>query len=221
MPSPDDDTAAAEPPRETIDFGPLTIAFDERVLRPRPWTAAQSAWAADLLDDLPDGPVLELCTGAGQIGLLAALESDRDLVLVDADPVACRLARENVRTSRRSAYTEVRCAPLESAITPEERFALIVADPPWVETARTSDYPEDPLTAIDGGADGLELARACLVVAGEHLLDGGVVVLQIGSVAQADAVRDWLRTRSELRLMPQEVRDVPGKGTLLRIDRRP
>mgnify|MGYP001763366490 FL=1 len=90
-----------------------------------------------------------------------------------------------------------------------------------VETARASAYPEDPLTAIDGGADGLELVRACLVVAGEHLLEGGVVVLQIGSVAQADAVRDWLRTRPELRLVPQEVRDVPGKGTLLRIARRP
>lgn len=218
MPSPDDDTAVAEPPRETIDFGPLTIAFDERVLRPRPWTAAQSAWAADLLAVVPDGPVLELCTGAGQIGLLAALESDRDLVLVDADPVACRLAWDNLRSSRRSAYTEVRCAPLESAIAAGERFALIVADPPWVESTRTQDYPEDPLTAIDGGADGLDLARACLVVAARHLLEKGALILQVGTVGQAEMLRGWLAAR-DFALTADEIRDVPGKGTLVRVNR--
>ncbi|RQN09088.1 class I SAM-dependent methyltransferase [Aeromicrobium camelliae] len=201
-----------------MDFGPLTIAFDERVLRPRPWTAVQSAWAADLLSVVPDGPILELCTGAGQIGLLAAHESDRDLVLVDADPVACRLAWDNVRASRRAAYTEVRCGPLESAITPGERFALIVADPPWVESERTQDYPEDPLTAIDGGADGLDLARSCLVVAGRHLLEGGAVILQVGTVAQAEALGEWLPTQG-VSLVADEIRDVPGKGTLLRVNR--
>ena len=74
---------------EHLAFGPLTIAFDERVLRPREWTAAQSAWAADLMTSAPDGPVLELCSGAGHIGLLAVLLSSRPLVCVDASSVAC------------------------------------------------------------------------------------------------------------------------------------
>ncbi|RLV57624.1 class I SAM-dependent methyltransferase [Aeromicrobium phragmitis] len=204
---------------ETIGFGPLTIQFDERVLRPRPWTALQSRWAAELLAVVPDGPVLELCSGAGHIGLLAAHESDRDLVLVDADPVACHHARENVRNSLRASYTEVRCAPLETAIHDDERFALVVADPPWVESARTADYPEDPLTAIDGGDDGLSLARACLRVAGAHLVVGGSLVLQVGTVAQAEALSEWLPTQPELDLDPVEVRDVAGSGTLICLER--
>ncbi|MBI2244007.1 MAG: methyltransferase, partial [Nocardioides sp.] len=60
---------------ETMGFGPLRITFDGRVLRPRPWTAAQSEWAAEILADAPAGPVLELCAGAGQIGLLAVAGS--------------------------------------------------------------------------------------------------------------------------------------------------
>ena len=58
-------------------FGHLPIAFDERVLRPRPWTVAQSRWAAELLHDRPaPSAVLELCAGAGHIGLLALAMAD-------------------------------------------------------------------------------------------------------------------------------------------------
>ncbi len=42
-----------------MDFGRLRIAFDGRVLRPRPWTTNQSAWAAEILPTAPGGPVLE------------------------------------------------------------------------------------------------------------------------------------------------------------------
>ena len=50
----------AAPEGETIDFGGLRIAFDQRVLRPRAWTENQSLWAAELLPSLPPGTVLEL-----------------------------------------------------------------------------------------------------------------------------------------------------------------
>ncbi|MGA8992804.1 MAG: methyltransferase, partial [Nocardioidaceae bacterium] len=69
---------------ETMGFGGLAIAFDDRVLRPRPWTLAQSAWAAELAATVPAGPALELCSGAGHIGLAFAATSGRRLVMVDA-----------------------------------------------------------------------------------------------------------------------------------------
>lgn len=81
---------------ETFDCGGLRISFDERVLRPRPWTLAQSLWAEGLLGrELPEGPVLELCSGAGQIGLRGVRGSRRRLVCVDADPVAASYAVAN------------------------------------------------------------------------------------------------------------------------------
>ncbi|MEN3273049.1 MAG: hypothetical protein V7636_1810, partial [Actinomycetota bacterium] len=58
-------------------FGGLEIAFDDGVLTPRPWTIEQSQWAIELLHALPDGPVLELCCGAGQIGLVVAHATGR------------------------------------------------------------------------------------------------------------------------------------------------
>ena len=61
----------------TVQIGALTIAYDASVLEPRPWTARQSEWAADLLSVAPAGRMLELCAGAGQIGLLALLNAQQ------------------------------------------------------------------------------------------------------------------------------------------------
>ena len=49
----------------TTDFEGLAITWDSRVLAPRAWTMEQSRWAAELAQDVPVGPILELCCGAG------------------------------------------------------------------------------------------------------------------------------------------------------------
>jgi len=82
-------------------FDGLDTAYDDRVLEPRPWTVLQSAWAADLAAVVPDGPILELCSGAGHIGLAAAVRCGRDLVQIDANPVACLYAAANARAAAR------------------------------------------------------------------------------------------------------------------------
>jgi release factor glutamine methyltransferase len=200
-----------------IAFGPLSIAFDDRVLRPREWTAAQSEWAADLMVTAPGGPVLELCAGAGHIGLLAVAMSGRRLVCVDANPVACDYARANALAAGLADRVEVREGRLETALEAEEMFPVVIADPPWVPHDQTGQFPEDPLTAIDGGHDGLDVARACLSVIAEHLAPGGSAVLQLGTKVQADVLRrepcfsDGVLGMGEVR---QEER-----GVLVRLDR--
>ncbi len=171
-----------------MQFGTLLVEHDERVLRPRPWTRMQSEWAAELAPALPAGPLLELCTGAGQIGLLAAVLSGRDLVAVDADPVACDFARANAARAGVADRVEVRVGDMRAAVRDDEAYPLVVADPPWVTSAEVGRFPDDPLTAIDGGDDGLAVARACLEVAARHLLPGGLLLVQLGDDAQADAL---------------------------------
>ena len=202
---------------EHLAFGPLSIAFDERVLRPREWTAAQSVWAADLMTTAPAGPVLELCSGAGHIGLLAVLLSSRRLVCVDASSVACDYARANAATAGIADRVEVREGRLEDAVRDDERFPVVIADPPWVPAAETGQFPEDPLTAIDGGTDGLDVARAVLAVIDRHLAPGGSAVLQLGTTAQVDVLKAE-PCLAEGRLTVVEVRE-EERGVLARLDR--
>ena len=203
--------------RETIDFGGLQIEYDERVLRPRTWTENQSRWAAELLPDLPEGDVLELCSGAGQIGLLAVAASDRRLVCVDVNPVAAELTAANAVAAGLQHRVEMREGLINEVLTPEERFPLIIADPPWVRRTETQRFPEDPLIAIDGGDDGLTVVRQCVSAISAHLADGGVALLQLGPGDQVQAVSELLRGSS---LVAGETREFGGRGVLLRIDHR-
>lgn len=173
-------------PARTARIGSLDIAYDARVLEPRAWTVLQSDWAVELLGTAPGGPVLELCTGAGHIGLLVAAGTDREVVAVDLDATACGFARANAEAAGVSPRFEVREGAMDAVLRPEERFALVVADPPWVPSSDVGRFPEDPLLAIDGGADGLGVARACLEVASRHLRPGGSLLLQLGQDDQAD-----------------------------------
>jgi release factor glutamine methyltransferase len=186
-------------------FGHLEIEYDSDVLEPRAWTEHQSRWAATLLDELPAGDVLELCAGVGHIGLLAMAHSSRHLVQVDAGERACELARINAALAG-AAAVEVRHSQLEEALRPEERFALVIADPPWVPSERTDDHPDDPLSAIDGGHDGLDLVRSCLEVIGRHLAPQGAAVLQVGDRGQTESVAEYVAERPHLGLRVDEHR---------------
>jgi release factor glutamine methyltransferase len=214
-------TVTAEEPQPLVtSLGGLDISYDDRVLCPRPWTEAQSAWAAELLVTAPPGPVLELCTGAGHIGLLAIRDNDRRLIAVDADPVACDYARRNADAAGLGDRVEVRQAPLEEALAATERYPVVVADPPWVPSARTADHPADPVFAIDGGDDGLAVARRCLDVAARHLLPGGAMLLQLGNVRQVADLASTLE-HEHPSLAVEEVRQPAPNGVVVLVRRTP
>jgi methylase of polypeptide subunit release factors len=202
---------------ECMPFGELTIAFDDKVLRPREWTTAQSQWAAELLTESPEGPVLELCAGVGQIGLLAVVRQPRRLVMVDSNPRACELARRNVEAAEPLCEVEVREAALEEAVGPDEQFVGVIADPPWVPRADVERFPEDPTSAIDGGPQGLDVARACIEVAHDHLVDGGWLLIQLGNTRQAEELAAWSAS-SRLGFDPVETRGY-ARGVLQLLER--
>lgn len=202
------------------DFGGLAVAYDDRVLEPRAWTVAQSRWAEDLLRVSPRGPLLELCSGVGHIGLLAVAHRRRDLVMVDFDAHACELARANVRANRPLGAVDVRQGRLDEVLRPGEQFAGIIADPPWVPTRDVRRFPHDPLRAIDGGDDGLDVARQCLRVVDRHLAPYGWALLQLGTTAQARVLAAGLAGSRDLDLDVVEIRTYGDRGVLVRLGRR-
>lgn len=183
-------TGTRATPVEFTEFDGLEIAWDARILQPRVWTAEQGRWAAELAATTSSGPILELCCGAGQIGLLAARLSGRPLVQVDRDPAAAAYARRNAAAAGISS--DVRCGSMTQALAPEERFDVVIADPPWLRTADVAEFPDDPPGAVDGGADGCDLIRTCIDVALAHLAPQGHVLVQIGDLVELREVEQHL-----------------------------
>jgi release factor glutamine methyltransferase len=203
----------------SCSFGPLLVHYDERVLTPRPWTFLQSEWAAEICGDAESKLILELCAGAGQIGLAAAVLADCDLVQVEADPVAASYARANAVQAGRSERVEVRNTRLEHALGPDERFAIIIADPPYLRSTEISRWPDDPPRAIDGGIDGLDLLNACLEVAALHLTDAGRLLLQIAGPAQDRQITELLGATPGWSLTRQDARVVDDERAIMLIGR--
>ena len=101
---------------------------------------------------------------------------------------------------------------IEQVLEPGELFPVIIADPPWVPHDQTTQFPEDPTLAIDGGGDGMDVVRTCVRAIEEHLAPGGTALLQLGTVDQARQVEDLVRG-----ITVGEVRELEG-GVLLRLD---
>ena len=111
-----------------------------------------------------------------------------------------------------SDRVEVRCGPMDEGVRPDERFALVIADPPWVPTDHVPDFPGDPVGAIDGGASGLDVAVLCVRLAGRVLEPVGTCLLQLGSAEQAKEVS------AHTDLVAGELRTFE-RGVVLRLDR--
>lgn len=199
-----------------LAFGGLTISYDHRVLEPRPWTQAQSSWAAELLAKSPAGPVLELCAGVGHIGLAAVQDTQRELVMVDFNPITEHFAQHNAVVNNMAERVEFRLARMQNALAAEERFGLIIADPPWVRSTETARFPADPVLAIDGGDDGLDLARTCVELIDQHLVNGGSALLQLGNTEQVRLIAQHAKQLGEGAVTVQETKTFDD-GVIVRL----
>jgi methylase of polypeptide subunit release factors len=195
----------------------VVVDYDDRVLAPRPWTLLQSERASDHLRTAPEGPIIELHCGAGHIGLAAAVLSGRDLFQIDDAAASC--AWSSHTAGRNQVHADVVRADLAAIPLRTGCGALVLADPPYVTTAETSRFPEDPQHAIDGGDDGLDGFRTCLPAAAHLLQPGGMLVLQVWGPEQADAVAA-LASREETGLEPLDTMVVSSTRAVLDLVRR-
>jgi release factor glutamine methyltransferase len=168
-----------------VEFCGLRILVDAGVFVPRQRTAFLVQRAVALA--APDAVVLDLCCGAGAIGVaIAARLPGIDLFAADVDPVAVANARRNIRPSRVFEGDLFDAVP--SSLS--GRIELLVANTPYVPTDAVALMPPEARlfearVAIDGGVDGLDVQRRVAEAAPHWLAPGGHLVVE-SSEAQAE-----------------------------------
>ncbi len=147
-----------------------TFAVDERVLVPRPET--EHLVEAALADIRGRGAeherIADIGTGSGAIAIsLAAELSDAWVIGSDISRAAVGLARRNAATNNVAQSCTFVHGDLAAPLVRFAPFATIVANLPYIPTADIPPNPDpvsyEPLVALDGGADGLELYRRLIV----------------------------------------------------------
>ncbi|NOX44947.1 MAG: peptide chain release factor N(5)-glutamine methyltransferase [Caldiserica bacterium] len=198
-----------------VGFLDFVLCVRPGVFIPRPETEGLAERAVALTRSLPPRSlVLDLCTGSGALAIaIARARGDVRVVAVDISERSLRCAWENAHRLGVADRVELRVSDLFRRVP--ERFALIVANPPYVASDEIPRLPpevsrHEPRAALDGGRGGMEVLRRILRGAPAHLVHGGWILCEIGDgqgenlVRFAEEVTNWLELRVEKDLGGRE-----------------
>ncbi len=153
--------------------------------------------------------VVDMCCGSGAIGVAVAhLRPGIELHSADVDAGAVACARRNLDGVGR-VYRGDLFAALPGSL--RGRVDVVVANVPYVPTADIELLPREardhePLQALDGGDDGLDVLRRLATAAPEWLTRGGHVLVETSDrqaalatgVMAASGLTAWTATDDDL-----------------------
>ncbi|MDI9370669.1 MAG: peptide chain release factor N(5)-glutamine methyltransferase [Synergistaceae bacterium] len=175
------------------DFFGRTLETPPGVLIPRPETELLVEIALDLTP--PQGGLfLDWGTGTGCIALSLLCESRAlEGLAADCNPLAISACWRNLR---RHGVLD-RCLVLHSR-TPEDlplhagSLDMLVSNPPYIKTDQLPHLVEEvryePVSALDGGVDGMRWYRRLSAAAEVLLKPGGWLLFEVGDEYQAEAI---------------------------------
>jgi release factor glutamine methyltransferase len=187
-------------------FHGLRIAVEPGVFVPRRRTEFLVEQA---LAQAPDASVVvDLCCGSGAVGTaLATALGQVELHAADIDPAAVRCARRNVG----AVGGRVHEGDLFEALPGElrGRIDILAANVPYVPTGEVGLLPaeareHEPLVALDGGADGLDVLRRVAAEASRWLAPGGCLLVETSERQAAAAVDAFATGGLRVRLAASE-----------------
>lgn len=177
----------------SADFYGYEIKVDGRVLIPRPETELLAEMAVKTAEK--GDKVLDLCTGSGCIAVAVAKEGQKlgkDLAVTasDVSEDALEVARENAEKNGASV-TFVKSDFLDGV---KGKYNIIVCNPPYIKSGDITGLQREvkdfePLSALDGGEDGLDFYRRLAKDAPRKLAKGGTILMECGAGQAQEIVK--------------------------------
>jgi release factor-specific protein-(glutamine-N5) methyltransferase len=206
-----------------VAFRHIVVKVRPGVLIPRPETEVLVGEALCGVDAAlaahGEARVADLCTGSGCVGLAIAAERVGARVWAgDVSPDAVEVARDNAQRLALAERFSAAEGDLFAALPAELLGTLdvVVANPPYIPSADVPDLPAEvagfePHLALDGGADGLAVARRIWNEATRWLRPRGLLALELDErmvQTAAKEVVEWYRDA-------EVVSDLAGRDRVL------
>ncbi|MGP3999644.1 DUF7059 domain-containing protein [Streptomyces sp. 8N706] len=163
----------------------------------------------------PAARALDLGTGSGIQALHAAQHATR-VTATDLNPRALGFTRLTLALSG-APEADLRQGSLYEPVADDERYDLIVSNPPFVISPVPAEGPR--LTYRDGGMSGDDLCRALVQQSADHLSDGGHLQLLANwqhteGEDWRERVSSWIPGGCDAWIVQREVQDVPQYAEL-------
>jgi release factor glutamine methyltransferase len=173
-----------------VDFCGLRVAVDAGVFVPRQRTRLLVREAAAVAR--PGATVVDLACGCGAVGMaVAARVEGIELHAADIEPAAVAVARRNLEPMGGRVYAGDLFEALPDRL--RGRIDVLVANVPYVPSDAVRLMPpeardHEPLVALDGGVDGLDVLRRLAAGAPSWLAPGGHLLVEAGEAQAKEAV---------------------------------
>lgn len=171
-------------------FWSLDLTVTPDVLIPRPETECLVEAALQHMsvsNGMPVKRILELGTGSGAIVIALAVENEHHCFFAsDRSVGAIEIAAANAKAHHLGGRIGFFCADwLDALATPRCSLDMIVSNPPYIrQSVIPTLQPEivhfEPVSALDGGKDGLLCLQEIIGNAHAYLKPGGLLMLEIG-----------------------------------------
>lgn len=167
------------------DFYKSTFFVGEGVLIPRPETEELVDYVIKLIKKNNFRVVYDLCTGSGCIGLSIAKECpETTCYLIDYYDDALKYTKKNHECLKLTNVKILKHDVLSTDLFDGDNADIIVSNPPYIESdvisTLQSEVLKEPVSALDGGEDGLVFYRAIKNIWSEKLNRGGMVAFECG-----------------------------------------
>lgn len=198
------------------EFFSLSFQVSPAALIPRPETEILVETVLKCLKPLsPPLKVADLGTGSGVIAVsLASHLPGVYLYAVDRSSDALELARKNATKHGVADRIRFFQGDLFEPLRGKGRsFAALVSNPPYVSSGQLESLPREirlyePLLALDGGPDGMEVIRRLVAQAPQFLVKGGILALEVGA-GQAPSAGELMAKMGAFD-QPQMIEDYAG-----------
>lgn len=160
-------------------FG-LELNVKKNVFIPRPETEFLVQHILDL-NLKKNSKILDIGTGSGAIAI--SLKKERkDLKVFASDISLSSLFQAKENAKKYNLKIKLICADLLNGV--KGKFDLIASNPPYIPKNFIKNLPKnvkkEPIIALNGGTQGLEVIEKILTNAKDHLKKDGILVLEIG-----------------------------------------
>jgi release factor glutamine methyltransferase len=129
--------------------------------------------------------ILDVGTGSGciSISLLSELKNSK-AIGIDISKKALKIAKKNLEKHGLQDKIKFLNKSLDSKFY--QKFDLVVSNPPYIKSHEIKNLSQDikkyePLIALDGGNDGLDLIKKVIYKTKYILKDNGMLALEIGN----------------------------------------
>ncbi len=206
------------------EFWSIVFKVDKRVLIPRPET---ELLVQCVLDHMHYGNHLQgvdIGTGSGVIPIVLAKELDQvKIVAIDCSDDALCLAKENAKAHSVEKKIRFLKGDLFFPLKKETLFDFIVSNPPYIpkgdiEALEPEVNKYEPLSALDGGVDGLEIIKKIIKESPVFLKRGGLLFLELGA-GQWQRVKNLILRNGKYE-EPQIFKDYSGIERIVMAQRR-